>query len=116
MTFLGLGRFEINLKDTVGQTVNYPTFNPPMKFVFEKVDVVDCVLNDIPLPYQHGDASFQFSYEKKLFPDDVTNIFLVSCLVLIDISYKITYMSTHSVTKVTTHSDYLLFLLLKFSF
>lgn len=64
-----------------------------MKFVVEKVDVVDYVLNDIPSPYQHGDDSFQFSYEKKLSTDDVTNKFLVTCLILIDISDKITYKS-----------------------
>jgi len=51
MTFLGLYRFEINLKDTVGRTISYPKFNPLMKFVVEKVDVFDYVLNDIPLPY-----------------------------------------------------------------
>jgi len=72
VTFFGLSRFEINLKDTVGRTISYPTFNPLMKFVVEKVDVVDYVLNDTPSSYQHGDASFQFSYEKKLSPDDVT--------------------------------------------
>ena len=52
----------------VGRTISYPKFDPPMKFVVEKDDVVGHVPNSIPTTYQHGEVNFQFSYEKNCLP------------------------------------------------
>ena len=58
MTFMGM----------VGRTISYLKFDPPMKFVVEKADVVGHVPNSIPRTYQHGEVNFQFSYEKNCLP------------------------------------------------
>lgn len=51
MTFVSLDRFRINLKNRVCQTISYPKFDIPMKFVDEKVGIVEHVLNGFPPPY-----------------------------------------------------------------
>jgi len=58
MTFVSLDRFRINLKDRVGRTISYPKFDLPMKFVVEKVGVVEHMPNCFPPSYQHGEVNF----------------------------------------------------------
>jgi len=50
------------------RTISYPKFDPAIKFVVEKADVVGHVPNSIPTTYQLGEVNFQFSYEKNCLP------------------------------------------------
>jgi len=83
MIYVGLSQIEINLKDKVGRTITNHKFDPSIKFVVEKVDVIDLVFNSILPPHQHDMVNFQFSYEKKLSPYEFYFGFLVSYLIFI---------------------------------
>ena len=48
-----------------------------MKLVDERADVDGYASNGIPPLYQHGHVNFQFSYEKRLSPNDITSGFFV---------------------------------------
>jgi hypothetical protein len=51
LVFVGLGKFNIRIKDRWGTKVRCPSFSPPMKFRQNKSVVPVRLFNDIPRPF-----------------------------------------------------------------
>ena len=82
MVFVGLGRFEITMKDRFGRKIRVPRFSPSMRFEVDRNLIHFLMNNIVPEPFEHDQFSFQFSYEKRMTGEEIDSGWMVgSCLI-----------------------------------
>ncbi|XP_045791434.1 uncharacterized protein LOC123886139 [Trifolium pratense] len=82
LIYSGFGHFGITIHDRLQYPVLVPTFEPPLKLVIDKIDVLPQFVDDLSedlhdLSYAHDEHFFDVSFEKTLTYFDVSNGYLM---------------------------------------